>query len=358
MSYKVLFFMPFYPDYLDYFYERRNGISIKSYSEQLRAFEADHFGYFYAYVNALNRLGHQAAILIPNCRPLQLQWAREHGVAFDDREWTRAVALEQIRRYQPDIFYIGSVFEYYGDYLGEVKKHARQIVAQMACQLPPDLNLSHIDCIVTSARHFYHDFQKRRLRAEYLESGFDSDVLGSLTRDRTPIELSFVGGLHGGAHSERVRLLRLLSKKTPIKIWGYGLEKGSFFKRNPIEGRYQGRAYGMEMYDILRRSKMTFHCHIDVAGTFAGAQRLYEATGVGTLLITDAKENICEFLEPDKEVVTFSTDDELLEKVRYYATHDREREAIAHAGQQRTLKDHTIQERVKDLLPILKSVLQ
>ena len=103
---------------------------------------------------------------------------------------------------------------------------------------------------------------------------------------------------------------------------------------------------------------MTFNCHVDVAGRFAGCQRLYEATGVGTLLITDQKENMCEFFEPGKEVVTYEHEDDLVEKVRYYSTHDREREAIAKAGQQRTLRNHTIQERVKELMPILSRVLR
>lgn len=42
-----------------------------------------------------------------------------------------------------------------------------------------------------------------------------------------------------------------------------------------------------------------------------------------------------------KEVVTWQTIDELLEKIHYYLKHDDEREAIAAAGHQRAIQDHT-----------------
>ena len=43
------------------------------------------------------------------------------------------------------------------------------------------------------------------------------------------------------------------------------------------------------MYEILRQSMLNLNHHIDVTGAYAGNARLFEATGVGTLLITDWK---------------------------------------------------------------------
>ena len=69
--------------------------------------------------------------------------------------------------------------------------------------------------------------------------------------------------------------------------------------------------------------------------------RLYEATGVGSLLLTDEGANLSELFEPGREVVTYADVDDLVEKARHYLAHDEERRAIASAGQARTLRDHT-----------------
>ena len=60
------------------------------------------------------------------------------------------------------------------------------------------------------------------------------------------------------------------------------------------------------MYRVLARSKIALNRHIDVAEDHANNMRLYEATGVGTFLITDAKRNLSELFEPGEEVVTYA----------------------------------------------------
>ena len=62
--------------------------------------------------------------------------------------------------------------------------------------------------------------------------------------------------------------------------------------------------------------------------------RLYEATGVGTMLLTDEKSNLHELFELGREVETYAAEDELVEKIRHYLDNDVERRAIALAGQE------------------------
>ena len=64
--------------------------------------------------------------------------------------------------------------------------------------------------------------------------------------------------------------------------------------------------------------------------------RLYEATGVGALLLTEAAPNLSDMFEPGVEIVTYTGADDLIEKARHYLEHEDERAAIARAGQART----------------------
>ena len=85
--------------------------------------------------------------------------------------------------------------------------------------------------------------------------------------------------------------------------------------------------------------------------------RLYEATGVGSLLVTDAKQNLAELFEPESEVVTYRDADELVERVRHYlaqrgrAARDRRGGPGAHAA-----RAH-VRVRMAELAPMLEARL-
>jgi spore maturation protein CgeB len=85
--------------------------------------------------------------------------------------------------------------------------------------------------------------------------------------------------------------------------------------------------------------------------------RLYEATGVGTLLLTDKKDNLGELFEIGKEVLAYESPEEAAELISHYLNHPAEAAAIAHAGQARTLSEHSYAARMGELLPILKAHL-
>ena len=120
---------------------------------------------------------------------------------------------------------------------------------------------------------------------------------------------------------------------------------------------HQGAVWGIEMYEIFHKSLITLNHHIDVADAYAGNGRLFEATGMGTLLVTDWKKNLHEMFEPGKEVVAYHSAEECAEMVQYYLEHAEEREAIARAGQQRTLRDHTYYQRMQEFAGIVQKYL-
>ena len=111
------------------------------------------------------------------------------------------------------------------------------------------------------------------------------------------------------------------------------------------------------MYRALARSRITLNRHINVAENNANNMRLYEATGVGAMLLTDRKDNLQDLFEIGREVVAYSSKEEAAELVRYYLEHPQEAEQIAKAGQARTLREHTYAHRMQELVPILNRYL-
>jgi spore maturation protein CgeB len=77
--------------------------------------------------------------------------------------------------------------------------------------------------------------------------------------------------------------------------------------------------------------------------------RNFEVPGCGGFLLTDEAENLSDYYVPDREVVTFANTESLVDRIRYFLSHDEERECIAAAGYQRTLAEHTYVHRFADI---------
>lgn len=77
--------------------------------------------------------------------------------------------------------------------------------------------------------------------------------------------------------------------------------------------------------------------------------RHFEIPACGGFLLTSPADDLQSFYEPGKEMVLFDGLDDYVEKIRYYLEHDSEREVIAKAGYERTMKDHTYEKRFADI---------
>jgi len=96
----------------------------------------------------------------------------------------------------------------------------------------------------------------------------------------------------------------------------------------------------LEVYDRHDPSRIvTQHLHL----------REFEAPMSRALYLTGYCEELAECFEPDKEVLVYRNEHEMLEKVLYYLSHPQEAERARQAGHKRALSCHTYQRRFQDL---------
>ena len=81
--------------------------------------------------------------------------------------------------------------------------------------------------------------------------------------------------------------------------------------------------------------------------------REFEAPMSGALYCTGYSDELSEMFEPDKEVLVYKNQHELLEKVTFYLEHPEEAERIRQAGYVRALSEHTYQQRFKNLFRVV-----
>jgi len=85
--------------------------------------------------------------------------------------------------------------------------------------------------------------------------------------------------------------------------------------------------------------------------------RHFEITGVGSFMLTNHHQHIFEYFKPGSEIETFRDTKELIDKIDYYLAHPEEREAIARRGQERCLRDYSMEKRAKAFDQIIRKHL-
>ena len=104
------------------------------------------------------------------------------------------------------------------------------------------------------------------------------------------------------------------------------------------------------MFEIFARSKIVVNRHGEIAKGHATNMRMYESTGMGALLITDATKNLEELFTVNEEVVTYSDPDDAADRIVNLLGNDSEIQRIALQGQNRTHQEHTYSHRVQNML--------
>lgn len=360
-----------YPQFMHWLRKRRPRFMRKSYSQLLQNRMSQGFLWSDFYSVNLRRLGHEAQEVVPGNPDLQMSWAREHGLSiggrwrmrtrrgmipwwdwYPDPDWEARILLEQVRAYRPDILLVRDISTVTPQLLAAVRQYVRLVVGQHASQFDATRDFSGFDLILSSLPNFVDYFRAKGLKTEYLRLGFEPTVLQRVKVRNKFIDVSFVGKL-GGDHATRAPFVERLVGTTGVQLWGTADEGLSEAARQ----RFRGPAWGIDMYQVLSDSRITVNQHESWAGDHANNLRLYEATGVGTLLITDAKSDLASLFKPNHEVVVYHSVEECGDLIKHFLAHPAEREAIAAAGRRRTLGEHTYAHRMQELLDLVQRYL-
>jgi len=374
---RILILDTYYSEPLGAIYDGNPGLERRPYAEQLRTIYDYGFGRGDSFPATLQKLGHSADQFIINATSVQRRWAEEHGIVVESSEfqqlarrgyqsvrwrlgfrkrlmldsWEQKVIAAQVEKFAPDVVIFADVLPFSVALLKKLKAKNRLLVGEIGYPIPDHFDLRQYDLILSGAPHFLDHFRKAGLHAELFRLGFDSSILKRLHRAERVLDAVFIGTV-GDLHTRRTAMLEELAQRVPISCFGHCAD--SLPADSPLRAKMQPPLWGYDMYRTLQQARIAINMHIDVAENRAGNIRLYEATGMGTLLLTDWKSNLPELFEVGREVVAYHSVEECAEQISYYLAHEEERAAIAAAGQRRTLTEHTIDCRTRELVGILE----
>lgn len=371
-----------YADCIVGIYDRNPWLKERPYAEQYAFITAKGFGWTTAWGKYLNAAGgYSTHEIIINAEFMQKQWAREHGCTFGEDTWITDIVTAQLCELKPDIWFAHD----FSTINSQVRLKIRSLVPEIRLVIGWDgiaLNspesFQGCDLMLSCMADVSSFYEKHDFKSYTFYHCFDPVVLDRLTLNDGKYDVSFLGSVHlrDGGHTSRLKILGELAREVEIDFWVSGLlpkegywrylrqqfkrlKRGKFEEFNNIRriaARNRGEAFGMDMFQVLADSRITINTHIDSTGAKAGNMRLFEATGVGTCMITDWKENIGDFFIPDEEVVTFRSVPECVDKIRMLQKDDALRTRIARAGQKRTLEDHNFENRIRSFTGYLTGI--
>ena len=176
-------------------------------------------------------------------------------------------------------------------------------------------------------------------------------------------EVAFVGNLGSKEQylSRRDALGKVIDSGVKLKWWGPKIPRK--FSTIPLILGKIGRSYGgkfvwgEEYAKVARFSKifLAFDSMPHIRKSMSA--RMYTAVGCGAFYMCRHVDGIGDVLVPGREIVTFRSDDEMIDMIRYYLIKDDERHKISEAGRMRVFKDHTYAVRAKQMIDIITGVM-
>lgn len=358
------------PELLRTHYRRTPELADAPYHTQHRRLMDLLYGWSDFIPQHLTALGHEGLVLIFNHTRAQEQWAREKGLPSASRD---EILLAQIKDSRADVLFLEDCFSISPELVRAIRSETPSIHLVVGyigvISRVPDL-VHNLDLVVTCAEPLSAPFAALGCRTVTVRHGFETSVLEKLSPLPERLDVSFVGSLHAGLHSERLAILEQVAKTCPLTIYSDSLRPqmatavrnlaaavvrqrlGAHFKlvTSPLSRTARPAVHGVEMYSILSSSDVALNCQGGAVGFLGGNMRLFEITGCGSCMVTDTKPGLSDLFEPDTEIVGYESKEECAEKTKWLLAHPRHRAAIAAAGQKRTLKDHTFASRVGELV--------
>ena len=238
------------------------------------------------------------------------------------------------RRFAADVAFVGSLYSEKSPY-----NQADKLQAHLK---------GYLDGVMNSQLKVYgYNFLRDVLTQAHVDEYKNNAAFYLFPEKSDKNEIAFLAdGILGYrvAELERIRLLGLLSEHFNVDLYT------ASDTTNLPKVHNRGTATTLtEMPKIFNLSKINLNFTIKPIRTGLPL-RIWDIMGCGGFVLTNYQEEISEYFEVGKDIEVFGSEEELVEKVRYYLEHEEERAAIARNGYVKVREYHTWEKRMELVL--------
>ena len=149
----------------------------------------------------------------------------------------------------------------------------------------------------------------------------------------------------GTSGKERIESIKFL-RKNGIKVDIFG-KNWHYDEFNSI---YHGPLDSDELIKKINQSKINLSISVGVDTKPQIKGRPFEVSACRSFVLESYFPDYLDFFEKDKEIVMFKNKEEMLEKVKYYLKHEKEREKIAQAAYEKVVKKYSVDAMLNEFL--------
>ena len=148
---------------------------------------------------------------------------------------------------------------------------------------------------------------------------------------------------------ERQQLLSSIAEHFPLKLKLFTLNKNVAIPQLYNMGIAD---YTSEMPYIFANSKINLN--ITLKSIQSGIPlRAMDIMGAGGFLLTNYQADFLDYFVPNEDFVYYSDPDDLLTKIEYYLSHEKERCEIAQNGYQKVLENHSFEKSFASIISLV-----
>lgn len=379
-QYKLLEISTQYDLYLRKFYSTHN-IDNLSYNELFSMLVEDSFAESDFIHRYLSKLGIESKVVFCNNRNLQDKWTPNNkDLSYFD------ILLMQIKEFSPDVILISNMHYFTKEETTIIKDCLSKGGKLVAYHFTPicdkfKQNVSLYDQIYTGSIHFVNMMRDYGVPAYLLRHAFEPSILDKVLAVEKENKVCFPGSIFLGEnmHNNRLDMLNsLIESNIPFDFYGdiHGniqsddsimeMEKPESVKEKQqryiniikkIEKNKKLGLFGIGYYNILNRYNICINMHAPVVVKATGNIRMYEATGMGTCLLTDYRSENSDLFDINSEIVVYESLQDMAEKAKWLLDNPAKAKEIALAGQKKTLTKYTYKNKAEQLNEYIQELL-
>lgn len=357
---KIVQIENFYKSFTDNLYNNNQFLNNLSYDLQLRFLFNSGWSSGQNVVPYLNSSKWDSFYIIPTCIPLQFRWGVENGYALDTP--LDHLLYYQLEKIKPDVIYLSDIPCFNFGILDLLEKKPI-VVGWHATSLPDHIPWNKLDLLLSGISAIRN--RALELGVKFVENFMSGapnyNKIGRISNENLN-DICFSGSFSASLHNERAQLFLNIAGNIGDKLFDI-YTSNPFSQSNYKNLHFHPPVYASDVvekyssYKITLDARANFGLNEFINNRDTSNMRIFEATKAGSLLITEASNNLHEYFDIGTEIETYTNQEELIDKLNFYLNEKNEnlRLSVAEKGYLRTITDHSIEKRSIWFETILKN---